>query len=120
MRMKTVLVVLLALLLAACAGPKLRESAKVKPKKMHRECGIQENVPVTAEQAVCIAGLAGINVNDDAYGMREARAPSGAATWIIDETCGSANPKCIGIVVSQVDGAILDTRYLYAIKSDER
>ena len=60
MRWKAVLAILVALLLTACAGPKLRKAAKVKPKKMSRECGVRKDIPLDEEQALCIAGLAGI------------------------------------------------------------
>ena len=119
MRTTAILTILLALVLAACGGPKLRKPAKVKPKQMHRNCDVVESSPISAEQAICIARLAGIHVDDDTHSIRAGKAPSGLATWIIDETCGAANPECIGIVVSQADGMILDTRYLYVIKADD-
>lgn len=115
MRTKAIVAVLLALLFSAC-GPKLREPAKVKPKRMTGDCGVARGVAVTQDQAVCIAGLAGLRVSEGEYDIRAATSSSRAPTWIIDEHCGDQNPHCIGIVISQTTGTILDTRYLYPVR----
>jgi hypothetical protein len=113
------LVALLVALLAAC-GPGLREPATVKPRQIAGQCGVREGAAVDEAQALCIAGLAGLRVGEGECTIRAATSSSRAPTWVIDEVCGAANPRCIGIVVSQTTGTILDTRYLYAVRELER
>ena len=117
MRAMLVLAILAGLIAGSCAGgPKLREPASIKPKAMRESCGLVEGTPLTEEQAICVARVSGLNVSEGAYSMRSAKTSALEATWIIDENCGDVNPECIGIVVRQSDGAILDTRYLCVVK----
>ena len=117
MRAMSVLAILVGLLAGACAGgPKLREPETIKPKRMRQSCGLVEGTPLSEEQALCVARTSGLNVSEGAYTMRSASTSALEATWIIEEECGDKNPECIGIVVRQSDGAILDTRYLYVIR----
>ena len=116
MRTTMALAVLAGLLAASCGGPKLREPETIKPKRMRESCGLVEGTPLTEEQALCVARTVGLNVDEGAFSLRSARTSALEATWVIDEICGDANPECIGIVVRQSDGAILETRYLYVVK----
>jgi hypothetical protein len=116
MRSSAVLAALLGLVALSCGGPKLREPATVEPKTMNELCEIREGVSLTMEQAVCVARAAGLDVGEDRYSIRRGLSQKGLATWVVDEICDDANPKCIGIVVRQSDGEILDTRYLYVVR----
>lgn len=116
MRKMVALAMLAALPAIGCAGPKLRSAADVKPKRVLELCELRAGEAATESQALCIAQLAGLNLVDGQFTIREARSLSDEPTWIIDEICGPRNPECIGITVRRSDGAILDTRYLYVIR----
>jgi hypothetical protein len=116
MRFRAVLAILIGCLALSCAGPKLRESAKVKPKAIHNSCGAVEGQALTEEQALCVARLSGLSLDEGRYSIRRGLSQQGAETWVIEELCDRDNPECIGVVVRCSDGKILGTRYLYMIK----
>ena len=100
----------------ACAGPKLREPKKLKPKKVSANCHVEEGNNVSRDQALCIARLAGLNVAEGQFTIREARSLQREAVWIVEELCGELNPRCIGIAIRQADGTLANTRYLYVFE----
>lgn len=108
--------VLLALCVVAC-GPRLREAHEVTPEQLGGLCGVTASVEVTREQAICIAGLAGLNIDGGELVVRESGELGGGPTWVVEEVCDARNPQCIGVAIRRSDGTIADTRYLYAIKA---
>jgi hypothetical protein len=120
-RRVTALTILASLLGGAAwaAGPKLREPRKVKPSKAVRLCEVDRTAGVTRDQARCIAGLAGLRTEEGAYTLRDSRSlgENEREIWVYDEICNADNEECIGIVIRKADGKIMETRYLYVVKS---
>lgn len=106
---------LVPLLVAAlcCAGPKLREPKQLKPKKVGRQCGLEQGAEVSREQARCIAELAGLHVGPDEATIESRHSLRREAIWLVEERCTAQNPRCIAITIRKSDGVVLNTRYLY-------
>jgi len=109
-----------ALLLAPACGPKLREARIVSPEDIHYKCGLVSGAAVTRGDAICIAGLAGLNLDPDALVVRKSGELGGGPTWIVEEICDERNPRCIGVAIRHSDGTIADTRYLYVFAQREQ
>ena len=116
MQFRAILALLIGCLALGCAGPKLRQAAKVKPEAIRSSCAAVEGQALSEEQALCVARLCGLNLDQGRYTVRRGLSQQGAATWVIEEVCDRDNLECIGVVVRQSDGKVLDTRYLYLIK----
>jgi hypothetical protein len=108
-----VVIAAMLLLLPACGGPKLRESRVVSPEDLNGICGLTPTSEVTRSDAICIAGLAGLNLDPTALTVRASGELGGGPTWIVEEICDDRNPRCIGVAIRRSDGTIADTRYLY-------
>ena len=65
-----IVAMLLLLLLPACGRPKLRESLVVSPEDLNGICGLTPTSEVTRSDAICIAGLAGLNLDPSALTVR--------------------------------------------------
>jgi hypothetical protein len=109
----------LALGLACCAAPTLRQAATVSPATLRERCWITDE-GVSREQAVCVARQAGLRGDDEALHVREARTAAGVEIWIVDEDCETGPADCIGVKIDRDNGRILETRYLYAVKGYSR
>ncbi len=101
------------LLLPACSRAKLRQSLAVSPEDLQRICGLAPSSEVTRRDAICIAGLAGLNPDPSALTVHASGELGGGSTWIVEEICDQRNPRCIGVAIRRSGGSIADTRYLY-------
>ena len=114
------LIVAVALPLATACGPKLRKARTVSPADVHYICGLVPGADVTRGDAICIAGLAGLNLDPDALVVSQSGELGGGPTWIVEEICDERNPRCIGVAIRRSDGTIADTRYLYVFAQREQ
>ena len=99
--------------LPACGGPQLRTARTVSPEDIQRVCAVAPGAEITRGDAICIATLAGLNLDASALTVTQSGELGGGPTWVVEEICDERNPRCIGVSIRRSDGTIADTRYLY-------
>jgi len=107
------LLVPLLVAVLCCAGPKLREPKKLKPKKVGRQCQLEAGDEVSRAQAQCIAEMAGLHAGPDEATIEPGHSLRREPIWLVEERCTAQNPRCIAITIRKGDGVVLNVRYLY-------